>query len=115
MRTAVALVAAFFASLYLAAPAPAADEGGEVKEIIIKIQTEDGEKWFRLGKDLEAINIHEGDYVQFDYADEPTTTPLRPSKSKRQALRSRVRPARSDLCRFSLIGTLGPTPGFRWR
>jgi hypothetical protein len=72
MRTAVALVAAFFASLYLAAPAPAADEGGEVKEIIIKIQTEDGEKWFRLGKDLEAINIHEGDYVQFDYADDDT-------------------------------------------
>jgi hypothetical protein len=72
MRTAIALFAAFFAGIYLAAPLQAADEGGQVKEIIIKIQTEDGEKWFRLGKDLKAINIHEGDYVQFDYADDDT-------------------------------------------
>lgn len=72
MRTAVALVAAFFAGMSLAAPVLAADEGGQVKEIIIKIQTEDGEKWFRLGKDLKAIDIHEGDYVQFDYADDDT-------------------------------------------
>lgn len=74
MRTTVALVAAFFAALCLAAPkpAPAADEGGQVQEIIIKIRTKDGEKWYRLGKDLEAINIHEGDYVQFDYADDDT-------------------------------------------
>ena len=72
MRTAVALVAAFFAGICLAAPVLAADEGGQVKEIIIKIQTEDGEKWYRLGKDLKAINIHEGDYVQFDYADDDT-------------------------------------------
>ncbi len=72
MRRVAALVAAAFAGLYLVAPALAADEGGQVKEIIIKIQTKDGEKWYRLGKDLKAINIHEGDYVQFDYADDDT-------------------------------------------
>lgn len=72
MRRVAALVAAAFAGLYLVAPALAADEGGQVKEIIIKIQTKDGEKWYRLGEDLKAINIHEGDYVQFDYADDDT-------------------------------------------
>ena len=44
--------------------------GGEVKEIIIKIETKDGTQWYRLGKDLEEIDINEGDYVNFDYADD---------------------------------------------
>ena len=43
---------------------------GEVQEIIIKIETEDGVKWYQLGKDMELINIKEGDRVHFDYADD---------------------------------------------
>jgi hypothetical protein len=27
-------------------------------------------KWYKLGKELEPINIKEGDYVRFDYADD---------------------------------------------
>lgn len=74
MRKASGLIvaAAAAAGLVLAAPSFAADEGGQVKEIIIKIQTKDGENWYRLGKDLKVIDIHEGDYVQFDYADDDT-------------------------------------------
>jgi hypothetical protein len=43
---------------------------GEVQEIIIKIETEDGVKWYQVGKDMELINIREGDRVHFDYADD---------------------------------------------
>ena len=43
---------------------------GQVKEIIIKIETKDGVRWYRLGEDLEEIDIHAGDYVSFDYADD---------------------------------------------
>jgi hypothetical protein len=39
---------------------------GEVQEIIIKIETEDGVKWYQVGKDMELINIREGDRVHFD-------------------------------------------------
>jgi hypothetical protein len=56
--------------LFLTGLARADDAGGRVKEIIIKIETDDGVQWYRLGKDLEEIDIHEGDYVQFDYADD---------------------------------------------
>lgn len=43
---------------------------GEVEEIIIKVVTEEGVKWYRLGKDLQPIDIKAGDQVQFDYADD---------------------------------------------
>ena len=48
------------------------DDRGKVEEIIIKIQTKEGAKWYRIGKDLEKIEIKEGDYVHFDYADDDT-------------------------------------------
>ena len=49
----------------LAQPLP-----GEVEEIIIKVVTEEGVKWYRLGKDLQPVHIKPGDPVQFDYADD---------------------------------------------
>lgn len=51
-------------------PALAEPAAGHVQEIIIKIETADGVKWYKLGRDLEPINIREGDYVRFDYADD---------------------------------------------
>ena len=57
-------------SLFLTGLTRAYQVGGQVKEIIIKIETEDGAQWYRLGKDLKQIDIHEGDYVIFDYADD---------------------------------------------
>jgi hypothetical protein len=57
-------------SFALGGPALADEAAGEVKEIIIKIQTPDGPRWYVLGKDLKAIDIHEGDFVQYDYADD---------------------------------------------
>jgi hypothetical protein len=60
---------------WLAVPlvAIAGDDRGKVEEILIKIQTEDGPKWFTLGKGkLVPAEFGEGDVVQFDYADDGT-------------------------------------------
>lgn len=54
----------------LTAPGLAQVLPGEVEEIIIKVVTEDGVKWYRLGKDLQPVDIKPGDPVQFDYADD---------------------------------------------
>lgn len=43
---------------------------GEVQEIIIKVVTDEGVKWYRLGEDLQPIDIKAGDRVEFDYADD---------------------------------------------
>ena len=70
MKKAAILVVAAAVGLFLTGLARADDAGGEVKEIIIKIETKDGVQWYRLGEDLEEIDIHAGDYVSFDYADD---------------------------------------------
>ena len=70
MKNLAIWVAVAAVSLFLTGLARADDTGGQVKEIIIKIETKDGAQWYRLGKDLEEIDIHEGDYVIFDYADD---------------------------------------------
>ena len=46
------------------------DVSGQVKEVLIKIETSDGVKWYKLGEDMEAVDIKSGDYVTFDYADD---------------------------------------------
>ena len=46
------------------------DASGQVKEVLIKIETSDGVKWYKLGEDMEAVDIKSGDYVTFDYADD---------------------------------------------
>ncbi len=50
--------------------ANADDISGQVKEVLIKIETSDGVKWYKLGEDMEAVDIKAGDYVTFDYADD---------------------------------------------
>lgn len=46
------------------------DASGQVKEVLIKIETSDGVKWYKLGEDMEPVDIKAGDYVTFDYADD---------------------------------------------
>ncbi len=70
MKLAAILAVVAAVVLFLTGLARADDAGGEVKEIIIKIETKDGVQWYRLGEDLEEIDIHAGDYVSFDYADD---------------------------------------------
>ena len=66
------LVLATLASIAVAVAGPAiADEAtGEVKEIIIKIETSDGPRWYSLGSDLSKIDIRKGAVVRFNYADD---------------------------------------------
>ena len=53
-----------------AAPVLAEDSKGEVQEIIIKIQTPEGPRWYSLGTDLSKIDIRKGAVVRFNYADD---------------------------------------------
>lgn len=43
---------------------------GQVKEVMIKIETKDGVKWYKLGADMKPVDIKSGDHVTFDYADD---------------------------------------------
>ena len=62
--TPMALMVAF------AAPAMAGEAKGEVQEIIIKIQTPEGPRWYSLGSDLSKIDIRKGAIVRFNYSDD---------------------------------------------
>ena len=66
----LALVALASMTAAIAFPAIAEEEKGEVKEIIIKIETEDGTRWYSLGTDLLKIDIQKGDVLRFNYADD---------------------------------------------
>ena len=66
----LALVALASMTAATTLPAIAEEEKGEVKEIIIKIETEDGTRWYSLGTDLLRIDIRKGDILRFNYADD---------------------------------------------
>ena len=59
------------AALALATPLPLAaqtsSDEGQVAEIIVKIMTPEGPKWFKLGADVEAVDVTEGKVVRFNY------------------------------------------------
>jgi hypothetical protein len=57
-------------TMALAVPSMAGEATGEVQEIIIKIQTPDGPRWYSLGSDLSKIDIRKGAVVRFNYADD---------------------------------------------
>lgn len=40
---------------------------GQVAEVIVKINTPEGPKWYRLGKGVEVIDVTEGKVVRFNY------------------------------------------------
>lgn len=67
MRKAFAALAALTLALPLPLPAQVAQDEGEVAEIIVKINTPEGPKWYRLGKGVEAVDVTEGKVVRFDY------------------------------------------------
>ena len=53
-----------------ALPGLAGENKGEVQEIIIKIQTPDGPRWYSLGTDLSKIDIRKGAVVRFNYEED---------------------------------------------
>ncbi len=62
------------AAVTLAPPAIADEQTGKVSEIIIKIETPDGPRWYKLGADLSKIDVREGAVVRFNYADDTIDT-----------------------------------------
>ena len=72
------LTTAILTAVLIIAPATAQDtnkEGagdatGEIKEIIIKIQTPDGPRWYTLGADISKIDVRQGKVVRFNYSDD---------------------------------------------
>lgn len=64
------------AALALALPtaAGAQAESGQVQEVLIKVRTDEGDKWYRLGDSLEPTDVRPGNYIQFDYADDTIET-----------------------------------------
>lgn len=70
MKKGMIVLAAAALFVGFAVPALATHDKGEVKEIIIRIQTDEGEKYYRVGEDVELINIRPGKVVHFDYADD---------------------------------------------
>lgn len=57
-------------ALMFTAPVFGSEATGKVSEIIIKIETPDGPRWYTLGADLSKIDIRKGAVVTFDYADD---------------------------------------------
>ena len=70
MKRILTLTAIAAMTVVLAAPATAQEAQGEVREIIIKIETPDGPRWYSLGTDLSKIDIRKGAVVRFNYADD---------------------------------------------
>ena len=66
----LALLTALALALPLPVVAQTARDEGEVAEIIVKINTPSGPKWYRLGEGVEAVDVTEGKVVQFDYLED---------------------------------------------
>ena len=59
------------AVMALAAPLPVVAQSqsdeGKVVETIVKIMTPEGPKWFKLGADVEVVDVTEGNVIRFNY------------------------------------------------
>jgi hypothetical protein len=64
------------AALAVALPtvAEAQADSGQVQEVLIKVRTDEGVKWYRLGEGLEPADVRPGHYIEFDYADDTIET-----------------------------------------
>ena len=60
------------AGLALVLPTAAVGQAGsgQVQEVLIKVRTDEGDKWYRLGESLEPADVRPGNYINFDYADD---------------------------------------------
>jgi hypothetical protein len=61
------LLAIATVGLFPFTPVLAESGQGEVAEILIKIMTPDGPRWYKLGADLSKVDVSEGTVVQFNY------------------------------------------------
>lgn len=82
-RTAMLCTLAAFA-LVLPSAASSQTESGEVQEVLIKVRTDEGDRWYRLGETLEAVDVRPGNYIQFDYADDTIEAVTSPGKETDQ-------------------------------
>jgi hypothetical protein len=75
------------AALALALPtaAGAQADSGQVQEVLIKVRTDEGDKWYRLGESLEPADVRPGNYIEFDYADDTIETISTPSVDESEA------------------------------
>ncbi len=67
MKHIVRLLAIAAIGLFPMTPVLADSGKGEVAEILIKIMTPDGPRWYKLGADLSKVDVSEGSVVQFEY------------------------------------------------
>ena len=70
MKRNLALAAIALIAVTVTGPAFAEEKKGEVQEIIIKIQTPEGPRWYTLGADLSKVDIRKGAVIRFNYADD---------------------------------------------
>lgn len=71
------------------------DGTGQVQEVIVKIQTKEEVKWYKLGKEMKLIDIREGDYVSFEYADD-TIESITPTSAPEHADEPQTEPEKSQ-------------------
>jgi len=70
MRSLLTLAIALTLALPASFAAQAGEGEGEVAEIIIKIMTPDGPRWYVLDANLSKIEISAGKIVRFSYTDD---------------------------------------------
>ena len=70
MKRNLALAAITLIAVTVTGPVFAEEKKGEVQEIIIKIQTPEGPRWYTLGADLSKVDIRKGAVIRFNYADD---------------------------------------------
>lgn len=70
MRAGLALTAMILAAVAVSGPSVAEEQTGKVREIIVKIETPDGPRWYSLGADLSRIDVRKGAVVRFNYLDD---------------------------------------------
>lgn len=61
-------------ALVLTTAAEAQTDSGQVQEVLIKVRTPEGDKWYKLGETLEPADVRPGKYIDFDYADDTIET-----------------------------------------
>ncbi len=65
-----ATVLAAVAAVTVSGSSLAEEQSGKVQEIIIKVETPDGPRWYQLGADLSRIDVRKGAVIRFNYVDD---------------------------------------------
>ncbi|MFC6688135.1 hypothetical protein [Jhaorihella thermophila] len=69
MKLAITTLAAALLVLAYTVPghAEGAKEKGEVAEILVRVMTPDGPRWYKPGADLSKVDVSEGKIIEFSY------------------------------------------------